>query len=371
MRRYLVIIALILLISSLFAQKMPYELNVFGNSFYNSIRAAAIDVDNPNNQPIIFTARIKNDSNNDVNSAYMSFTLKWNGNLIINNSMSAFKEYGLNMLNNSKFLMFTNRDIISEAGSIYLTSANPSISLSDFLNNRHFKSAIMNTGLFPDGTYEFIMQVKSGESPSSPPLSNQASFTMLINNVSNIVLLSPGAKAGQQIPSISQKPIIYSWSANISNPANPYMFEIREYAQESSMNLDNLGHSGRRFHFEDNLNSPLFNENLDYVENNYYAWRISVPLITDQTEFGANPQRSSQWNIFKYVSSSVSIPNPYESVANTLETLQNPQITQLLNQHYLPNGVFKLDNVNISASQAQNLISEILNAQNVLIEIID
>nr|HPM01742.1 hypothetical protein [Candidatus Cloacimonadota bacterium] len=197
-----IIIILIIIISAgfLFANENPMVLSLNGTGFYNSIRAAAIDVDNPNNQPMIFSVHISKNPGYTIQNAYMFFTLKWNGNLIIDQSKSQFKEYALNMLNNNLPVNFTNRDIINENGSIYLAGAQPSISLSDFLNNRHFKSAIMNTGLFPDGTYEFIMEVRNGNTPGAQVLSNMATYIMNIHNINNITLLSPGTMAGQTIP---------------------------------------------------------------------------------------------------------------------------------------------------------------------------
>ncbi|HPY95810.1 MAG TPA: hypothetical protein PL063_01210 [Candidatus Cloacimonadota bacterium] len=366
------LIILILIIScNLMAQKVPFELSLTGNPFYNSIRAASIDVDNPNNQPIIFTVRVANQSNRKVDEAYMSFTLKWNGNMIINKSLSSFKDYSLNVLNNTNSpLIFTNRDIINDNGSLYLSAATPSITLNDFLNNPLFKSAIMNTGLFPDGVYEFIMQIKSSNNPNSTPLSNEAIYVMNIHNVSNIVLITPGAQAGQPIPNISQRPIVYSWSANISNPANPYIFEIREFAQESSINTNNIANSGRLF-YQETKASPIFNENLEYIENNFYAWRVSVPLTTDQSQFGGSPMRHSPWYLFKYVSSSISIPSPYTNLLPQLEALQSPVVSQLINQQFVPTGTFYHDNNKINASQALTIIQQILNSQSHVIEIID
>ncbi len=368
-----IIIILIIIISAgfLFANENPMVLSLNGTGFYNSIRAAAIDVDNPNNQPMIFSVHISKNPGYTIENAYMFFTLKWNGNLIIDQSKSQFKEYALNMLNSNLPVNFTNRDIINENGSIYLAGAQPSISLSDFLNNRHFKSAIMNTGLFPDGTYEFIMEVRNGNTPGAQVLSNMATYIMNIHNINNITLLSPGTMAGQTIPEVSQRPVIFNWSANVNNPANTYIFEVREYTQSNTMNINNLENSGRTFYQQSNLISPLFTQNLPYVEGNYYAWRVSIPLVTDQSEFGMHPVISSQWNIFKYVSAASNIPNPYQALIDQLQSFQNPVINQIINQGYLPTGRFFYNGMNIPASQVQTLIPQILNSNNVVIEIVD
>ncbi len=371
MKKLIIIMIFVMMMSLLIAQENTLALSVTGSGFYNSIKASAIDVDNPNNQPILFNVSITKNSTGTIDTAYMYFTLKWNGNLIIDKSKSAFKQTTLNMLNNNMPVHFNNRQIINENGSIYLAGAQPAISLSDFLNNRHFKSAIMNTGLFPDGTYEFIMEVKNSTQSNAQALSNVATYTMNIHNINNISLLSPGVQAGQTIPEITQRPVIYTWMANVTNSANTYILEIREYSQSNTMNINNLENTGRLFFSQSGLNSPLFSQNLPYIEGNYYVWRVSIPLVTDQSDFGMHPLVSSAWNVFKYVSSSSNIPNPYQALINQLQGFQNPMINLLLNQGYLPTGRFYYNGNSIPASQVQTLIPQILNSNNVIIEVTD
>jgi len=159
--------------------------------------------------------------------------------------------------------------------------------------------------------------------------------------------------------------------ANVTNSANTYILEIREYSQSNTMNINNLENTGRLFFSQSGLNSPLFSQNLPYIEGNYYVWRVSIPLVTDQSDFGMHPLVSSAWNVFKYVSSSSNIPNPYQALINQLQGFQNPMINLLLNQGYLPTGRFYYNGNSIPASQVQTLIPQILNSNNVIIEVTD
>ena len=84
-----------------------------------------------------------------------------------------------------------------------------------------------------------------------------------------------------------------------------------------------------------------------------------------------HPVISSQWNIFKYVSATSNIPNPYQALIDQLQSFQNPVINQIINQGYLPTGRFFYNGMNIPASQVQTLIPQILNSNNVVIEIVD
>jgi len=371
MKKLIIFTFLLVFFTMIQANNLNLQLqgNDFGG-FFNSIRASAIDVDNPNNQPIIFRMNINRTGSDIVTEAYMHFSLTWNGNAIITNSRSEFTESSLQYLNQNVTLNLSNRDLIRNAGSQYLKAAVPSLSLSDFLNNRHFKTSIMNTGLFPDGVYSFTMQIKTdnGQSLSGEP----SVFNMTVSNVYNISLISPGSIAGSSIPEVSGQPLVFLWNSNIINSNNPYTLTIREYTHESSINISNLEGSGRLFYSSSHaLMSPLFNESLPFINGNYYAWNISMPVVTDQTEFGINSRFSSSWNIFKFVVATGDAPNPYQNISTFLNNLQHPLVNQLLQQGVVPTGNFYHNGNSVSYPQALNILQQLLNSEIVSIQIVD
>lgn len=336
--------------------------------FFNSIRASAIDVDSPNNQPIIFRLRVNKVNNAEISNAFIHFSLHWNGNVIITNSVSEFREQSIDLLNNNVVLNLSNRDLIRSSGSQYLYAANPSLSLSDFLNNRHFKTSILNTGLFPDGVYTFTMQIKNADNIA---ISNESVFNMTVSNVYNISLIGPGSLLGSEIQEISGQPLNYLWNSNLINQNNPFTITIREYPNISSININNPESSGRLFHTATNLFSPLYNENLPYINGNYYAWNISMPIINDRTEFGINTFFSSSWYVFKYVTTTSETGNAFQNLSNLLNTIPHPIISQIISQGLQPTGNFSYNGATITYPQALNLLQQLIQSNIINIEIVN
>jgi len=375
-RNILSVIILLLFSTFLLANPNQINLTIYGGGynntgFFNTFKAASIDVDNPNNQPIIFNMMINRATQQTIQTANIYYSLTWNNIVIIDATHHCpLKQTAITMLNNGQTIQASNRDLINENGSSLLGASDPSISLSELLSNSNFDSAIRNTGLFPDGEYVFRMRI---EDDNGNFLSEQAEFTMTIQNVNNINLITPGTLAGGEIPNISNRPVLFTWISNISNiNANKYKLSIREYSQLTTMDFSNLANTGSNFFEIDNLVNPLFNQNLPFMENNYYAWRISVPLVTDQTEFGQPSSIESPWYVFKFTSASTApAPNPYQDFLNALQGLQNPNLLQFINQGYLPTGKVLLNGNNISPAQALQLLPQIINSGNVTIEIVD
>lgn len=377
MKKVFILLTLLFSVIMLSARdSYPISLNISGGGyngtgFFNSIKAASIDVDNPNMQPIIFNMYINTVGSQSFASANIFFSLTWNGIVIIDNTHRCpLKPTALQMLTNGQTITVSNRDLISENGNPLIGASEPSMSLSELLSNSNFDTAIRNTGLFPDGNYQFTMQIKDNNDNN---LSNESSFVMSVQNINNINLITPGVPVGSEIPSISSRPLLFSWISNITNAnANPFSLEIREYSQLSTIDFSNLGNSGSSFFSTNNLTSPLFNQNLPFMDNNYYAWRVKVPLITDQSEFGQSNFVESQWYIFKFGSASSNpIPNPYLDLLNAIQNIQNPTLVQYLGQGYLPTGKIKLNGNSISPAQAISLLPQIINSNNVTIEIVD
>lgn len=359
---------ILLLCFYLVCQAQLLQLSLTGRSFYNSMKASAIDVDFPNNQPVIFRLLISNQYNAQLSEAYIHFQLHWNDNVIIEESISKFRENAISNLNLSIPINISNRDLIRNEGSDFLYKAEPSLSLSDFLNNRHFKDSILNTGLFPDGDYRFVMVIKD---QFGIPLSNSDAFVMSIKNIYNLSLISPGVQVGSDISEVSATPVLFLWSSSLINENNLFKITIREFAQVSTININNIEDSGRLFFEIDNLRAPIFNQILPFIEGNYYAWKVSTNLTTEQVDFDILNDFSSPWNVFKFVTHSPQAPNPYQNVIDYLQSLQHPFLNQILADGYVPTGRFFHYDRSISISELSGLIEEIMNSNILNIELID
>lgn len=370
MKRIMLIILIAISLSSVFAQATQLILDVNGlRSFYNSIKASSFDVENPANQPLMFTVLItKTDPNTQfTQDLSVNVTLKWNGDNLISNVNVPFKEQKINILNNpGGSLFFNNQNVLIENGNEFFDEPDGEISLDQLTSNNAFKDALLNTGYLPDGTYEFILQIVR---PTNA-VSNQATFSFTVQNVNNISLIGPGAPAGQNIVEAFGQSIIYSWITNSINPDNKYSIEIREYMQPQTMDMTNLAYTGRAFYSQSDITIPIFNQNLPYIENNYYAWRVKLPLITNLTDNNVNTFVESQWFVFKYVSSP-SAPNAYQEIINILQNIQNPLLMDIVAQGYLPTGNFWFNGNEITPDQLQEILLQILNSQNYSVEIID
>ncbi|MCK9330050.1 MAG: hypothetical protein PHY08_05710 [Candidatus Cloacimonetes bacterium] len=369
MKKLIIMTFIIVFAINIFANELNLQiLGGSSNGFYNSINAAAIDVDNPNNQPIIFNVIVNKLSSEIINNAYIHFSLSWNNNSIINNSKAEFTQHSLDILNQGQSLNVNNRDLIRNDGSSYLHSAIPSLSLSDFLNNNQFKNSILDTGLFPDGIYTFSMIVKND---NGQIISNEAVFNMTISNIYSIRLISPGTPAGSSITNVSGSPLVFLWNSNIINPNNKFTLIIREYSHETAINISNLDNSGRLFYQAEDLMSPLFNNYLPFINDNYYAWKITMPKISDRTEFGINDTYDSSWNIFKFSRTTEESANQYQSISDFLTNLQNPLINELFDEGVFPTGNFYSEDISLTYPQALSILQQLLNAEIISIEIIE
>lgn len=369
MKKIMLIILISLSLSAIFAQATQLNLNVTGRSFYNSIKASSFDIENPANQPLMFTVLInKTDANTQfTQNLSVNITLKWNGDNLISNVNVPFSVNAISILNTpSGSINFTNRQVLIENGNAYFNEPDSEISLDQLTSNNTFKDALLNTGYLPDGTYEFILQIIS----PTHAVSNQEVFTFTVQNVNNISLIGPGAPAGQNVVEAFGQNIAYTWITNSINSNNNYTIEIREFMQTQTMDMSNLAFTGHDFYTQSNITIPFFNQSLPYIENNYYGWRIKMPLVTNQTDNQVDTFIESQWYVFKYVNSPTA-PNAYQEIINILQNIQNPLLMDMVAQGYLPTGNFWFNGNEITPEQLQEILLQILNSQNVSIEVID
>ncbi len=370
MKRIVFIILLLINICILSA----YDLGIIvhdGPTFYNSFKASALDTSNPSSQPLLFTISInKLNPSVNVSNIYLHFSLTWNGiDIVTPDHRSKLKVNSESILNSTNHLSFNSREVLRDVGGQYLGSSTPSLSMSDILNDPNFKSSIMSTGLFPDGTYVFGFELKNelGENLASTPMP----FVMVIKNANSINLIAPGVPVGTTIPKISNNPVMFVWNSNIVNGQNFFQLEIREFNQINSINESNIENSGQAFQHINNLTTPIYNQSIPFVENNYYAWRIKSEIINEQTSMGVTSTLSSPWFIFQYAQTQNSQPNMYQDIYNALSNIPVPLLTQFLSQGYYPTGQIKQNGQVVSPAQAQQIINQILNSSNYTIEILD
>lgn len=352
-----VLVCLILILSfclSVMAQDYPISVTMTGPTFYNMLRISSFDLQVPANQPLFFQVTAFNNAQEGIENPHLYFSLMMNTNTLIEpNTRVTYKH----TINPGSQLIFTNRDIITEVGSLMFNRPVPNFSALDVIDNMpDFRDIILNTGLFPDGNYTYTIQFRDD---NNQPLSEEASLTFIIRNPGGIFLINPGVALGGAIPAISSMPVNFIWSSNLAATSyNPFRLIVKEFDDPSLLYPEYIEAEGHTIANVEISSSTYFSDYIPLQEDKFYAWKIETPLI-DPTV--SEPGKiSSTYNVFKYT-----IDQNYnnEVLVNALRvyllSLNIPWVTELLNSGYDPSGIINYNGSVWSGSGAENMIQEL------------
>jgi hypothetical protein len=356
---------LILLLASslLHAQEdYPLDVNMSGPNFYNVLRISSFDVKNSSNQPVFFTVRTTNSNHESIDDVWVYFTLSWNGQDLINpNTKSRYRN---SPMAPGETFMFTNREIFSETASFYFSTPQPNISVSTIINQMpDLRDTILNTGLFPDGSYQLTIQFKN--ETGTLDLSGQHSINFTVRNPGGIFLIRPGTTPGATIPSISGSPINFLWSSNLGGTqyGNTFTLTVKEFDEREMLSQEFIETSGNTILNASDIQTTYYSDFINFRENRFYAWQVSTELFDPAAgSFTATSEIKSPYFVFRYSSEADSAEDTtLEELNAFLLNLNIPGIAEFLGEGFSPTGVIEYNGEVYTGSDALNLIQNLLN----------
>ena len=346
----------------------PLDLTISGPPFYNVLRISSFDVKNANNQPVFFTVRTRNITTEDLTDIWLHFSMTWNNqNLIDPNTRARYKN---SQLLPGESITFTNRDVFTESNSFFFDGPIPRITVSEIIDNlTELRDVILNTGLFPDGSYTITTQFKneSGTIEHSP----KRTLTFTVRNPGGIFLIRPGSVPGSAITTVTSTPVTFLWSSNLtgSQVGNRFTLLIKEFDDPDLLTPSFIETSGNTIVNFSNIQNTYYSEFINFKENRYYAWQISTDLFDPAAgSFSAPSEIKSPYYVFRYSTETEQIDpmeptgdtNPSDNINTLLLDLNIPGLIMFLNDGYSPTGVIEYNGVIYTGTEAENLLQNLL-----------
>ncbi len=373
--KFTLLFLIVLLSFSVLIADNLLEISVSGNFYYNVLRISSFDVKNPQNQPIFFTVTGRNISGEVLSNIRIKFALEYNSSELLSSTV----RYKSDLPQGQSFT-FTNRDVFTELESPFFGSPSPKIEVSDVIDALpNLKDTILNTGLFPDGSYALIIQFVDAD---SNPISDESSLSFTVRNPGGIFLISPGSRVGSNIPVIGSTPVNFIWSSNLINTYDPatgvgnkFNLIVKEFDDTSLLAPGSIETSGEVVLSIENLTGNFYNEFSNFRNNRYYAWQISTGLIDPSTgDFSAPNAIKSNYNVFKYESEAEGAMSEEEATNLFLLFLANLNLQDIMNligEGYRPTGTIEFQNKTYTGSNAEAVIRELMTRQIESITIVD
>lgn len=322
--------------------------------FYNVLRLSSFDFQNPNNQPIFFTLNVRNETEENIEDLYLHYSLSMNsGYLIDPGTRVRYKQ----TLAPGQQLVFTNRDILTETGSALFGIPEPQYSPIDIIDRMpEFRDVVLDTGLFPDGTYTFTTQFLDS---SNQMLSNEATQMIIVRNPGGIFLITPGAALGSTVQSVSAMPVNFIWSSNLAGSTyNPFTLKIKEFDDPAFLTPDYVDGDGYTVAEVEITGNTHYSDYLPLQEERYYAWQVTTSII--DAGLASPAEISSPYYVFRY---SADPEYNQEATLNALRqyllSLNIAWVNELLEAGFEPSGIINYNNTLWSGSGAENLVNEL------------
>lgn len=352
-------ITMLIMVFSLSARRGEYPLQITTEyrPFYNVLRVASFDTQAPENQPVFFRIRVNNTSSETFITPYLYFSLKMNSTYLIDEGTNT--RY-LSQIPPGILPPFTNREIFTETDLGLFSGVD--ISVDDILNRiPGLRDVVLNTGLFPDGSYTFVLQFK--DSITNTEISPPVHISFEVRNPSGIFLISPGIALGGRIPDISSSPASFVWSSNLARfPENPFTLIVKEFDDPSLLSSDFVETGGQVIAEVVIPDVNYFSDYIPLQEGRYYAWQVSTEIL-DPT-VATQPVIRSPYYVFRYsTDSAFDNKVAVDAIRTYLYSLNIQWITELLNTGYNPTGVLNYDGAVWSGDGAVNLLNDIGSRQ--------
>ncbi len=338
-----------MLSAAITAQFTPSSIDV------NVLNTTSFDPDSPHSQPIMAQLIVRN---TDLETRFdLRVIVKWNGAEILSAYMRSREPIA-----EGGQLVLTNRDFL-HTGTNELFSRMPgftnSMAMEDILNHSPVLKGAVMAGYFPDGT---LLQEVSVKTIDETNWSTPTSFSIIIRNASSIFLAHPGVPIGSNPTTMSTKPLTFMWNSTATG-FNEFSIMIKQFAPNSPPTSSNVNNTGTIFYQSNNVSGGTFSEFLPFMDNNFYAWRISTGVYNEAAPAGSRYPAGtahSNWFVFKFSSdtSQGSGQDTAQELLGLLNMLNNSFLQSLLSNFSLT-GTIILDGQVYTGQDALNLIKEL------------
>ncbi len=304
-----------------------------------------VDLNNPGSSPLLFWARIKNDSQERQ---------------VILSLQIISENYGVLAQGESKPFVL-RPDTLIELDNRKLAQGNSPFELADYsLNQDNLKKlqdAIMSTGLLPSDHYSFILKIQDVKDPSAQ---NEKDINLDITNPTVIELFSPGAPVGSsELPQLYTQQPQFVWNSN----AESFTITICE-RMPSNSSPEDVMQNVPRYKGEVKGTSFLYPASGAYPleEGKTYYWQVSSNV---QTSNGPYLLKSEIWG-FKIARRES--PGKRLLQAQIQALAENPIFENFFQdggqlEGYHPTGVVFLNGQAVSMEDVQILLGKIESGQ--------
>ena len=234
-----------------------------------------VDLNNPGNSPLLFWARIQNDSVE---------------RRVILSLQIISQNYGVLAEGESKPFIL-KPDTLIELDNRKLAQGNSPFELSDYSlsedNLKKLQDAILATGLLPTDHYSFILKIWDVKDPA---VQHEKDISLDITNPTVIELFSPGAPVGSsELPGLYTQQPQFVWNSN----AETFTLTVCE-KMPSNSSPEDVMQNVPRYKGEVHGTSFLYPASGAYPleEGKTYYWQISSDV---QTSNGTYVLKSEIW----------------------------------------------------------------------------
>lgn len=294
---------------------------LLNNLTFNNVGVSVFDLDNPQEQPIIFNATASNISTAPIGDYSIRISMNWRGNVIIDElivePVPGSPWYSIQP---DVPLFLTNRDIIVNQSANF--NAQTNLSFNDIRSaNPEFEDYVIQSGLIPDGNYEWFVQFIDS---NDQPLSEMVTIAYTIATPIDIMLTTPGSPLGMDVYySMSNRPT-FIWYSNLEN----FTFEIYQVPSDVET-ADDIETLDPIFTLSDIMTNSLTfpDESESLLSDRTYAWRVSAE--TSVPNGLASETRESPFYLFRTMTSAEQQATQ-EAVINFIMQLNIPQAEELI-----------------------------------------
>lgn len=329
----------------------------------NQFNTTSFDPLQPNNQPIITSLSIRNNTPNST-LINMKVEIKWNNTGIIDATYLS----KINIPANGDFPILTNRDLITSDASGYFTkTSGGDVDFNAIIDSNPVLRDAVLSGYFPDGNLTIRISVLGNTPPLNWSNADSDMFTITVRNTGVINLVGPGSRIGITPELVTMKPVSFIWNA-IGTGFNRTWLTIREFAPNFPPNSGSVETSGNLF-YEGEVPTGMnnFASFLPFNDNHFYAWQITTDNFNENLPNLSGPSSrstrqgtiSSVWHVFKYVSDASATQN-----ANVIQVIMSQMglmpINNTFNAGFLPTGTVIFNNRAYTGQDAIDLVESIL-----------
>ncbi len=322
----------------------------------NVLNTTSFDPSEPQSQPIMSQLFVRNTGLIETKFD-LRLSVKWNGAEILSAYMRSEQP-----LAGGAQLVLTNRDFLHSGTNEHFTSMPGfpnNMSLDDVINHSAVLKSAVLAGFFPDGT---LLQEVSVKPIDTNTWSEPARFNIRIRNASTIFLSTPGVPIGGTPPVLSTKPLTFMWNSTATG-FNQYSIMIKQFAPNTPPTNANVNNTGTIFYQNNDVAGGTFAEFLPFMDNNFYAWRISTGMYNETAPAGSRYPAGtihSNWYVFRFSSdtSQGGGQSATQEMLGLINMLNNPLLQSLLSTYTLT-GTITLDGQVYTGQDALNLLKDL------------